>query len=178
MELKDYILAELEGLENTLKRVTDGLTRSEVCWRPGYGCNSIGLILYHLARSEDMFVQTRLRQTTEIWETGKYWESLNVSKDEAGSHYTPQQVNEFPVSDLSETLKYYEAVRVETAKYVKSMQPEDFDRKISLGGPFGEMPVSLILGIVVSHTNQHFGEISYLRGLQRGQEGPPPPPQE
>ena len=177
MELKEYILAELTGLERTLNRVTDGLTQSEVCWRPSCGCNSIGLILYHLARSEDMFVQTRLRQTTEIWEVGKCWEPLNVSKDEAGAHYTAQQVNEFPVSDLADTLKYYRAVQAETVKYVESMQLEDFDRKISMGGPFGEMPASMILSIVVSHTNQHLGEISYLRGLQRGQEAPPSPPQ-
>jgi hypothetical protein len=177
MELKEYILAELTGLERTLNRFTDNLTQSEVCWRPSYGCNSIGLILYHLARSEDMFVQTRLRQTTEIWEAGKYWKPLNVSKDEAGGHYTSQQVNEFPVSDLAETLKYYGAVRAETVKYIKSMQPEDFDSKIAMGGPFGEMPASMILNILVSHTNQHLGEISYLRGLQRGQEAPPPPPE-
>ena len=177
MELKEYIMAEFTGLERTLDRITDGLTQSEVCWRPSYGCNSIGLILYHLARSEDMFVQTRLRQTTELWEGGKYWEPLNVPKDEAGAHYTPQQVNEFPVSDLAETLKYYRAVRAETVKYVDAMKQEDFDRKISMGGPFGEMPVAMILSIVLSHTNQHLGEISYLRGLQRGQESPTPPPQ-
>jgi hypothetical protein len=57
MELKDYLLIELDGLERQLKRVTDGLTHTEVCWQPDRGCNSIGLILYHMARSEDMFVQ-------------------------------------------------------------------------------------------------------------------------
>lgn len=176
MELKDYILMELDGLERGLKRAADGLTHMEVCWQPGHGCNSIGLIIYHIARSEDMFVQTRLRQTTEVWEANKYWEPLKVSKDEAGAHYTPEQVDQFPVSDLAQTMKYLDHVRKETKDYVKGLKPEDFDRMIAMGGPFGEMPVAAILNIVVGHTNQHIGEISYLRGLQRGQEAPPPPP--
>lgn len=176
MELKEYLLIEFQGLEHGIKRATDGLKHAEICWRPGNGCNSIGLILYHLARSEDMFVQTRLRQTTEVWEAGKYWEPLNVPKDEAGAHYTPEQVNSFPVSDLPETMKYYDIVRAETVKYIESLKPEDFDRKIVMGGPFGEMPAAAILSLVVSHSSQHIGEISYLRGLQRGEEpmGPPP----
>ena len=176
MELKDYVLMELSGLEHNLKRVTDGLTHDEVCYQPGHGCNSIGLILFHMARSEDMFVQTRLRQTTELWEANKYWEPLNVPQDEAGAHYTPEQVNAFPVSDLAETLKYYNHVRAETVKYVESMKPEDFDRKIVMGPPFWDMPQAAIISLIISHTAGHLGEMSYLRGLQRGEEpmGPPP----
>jgi hypothetical protein len=176
MELKDYLLTELAGLERGLKRVTDGLAQNEICWQPGHGCNSIGLILYHVARSEDMFVQTRLRQTTEVWEENKYWEPLNVSKEEAGAHYTPEEVDKFPVSDLAAVMKYYDHVRKVTVDYVKGLKAEDFDRKIVMGGPFGEMTVAAIFGIIVSHTAQHIGEMSYLRGLQRGQEAPPPPP--
>ncbi len=176
MELKEYLLGELAGLEHQLKRVTDGLTQTEVCWQPGHGCNSIGLILYHMARSEDMFVQTRLRQTTELFEEEKYWEPLNVRKEEAGSHYTPEEVDKFPVSDLNEIMKYLAHVRKVTTDYVKDLKPDDFDRKIMMGGPFGEMSEATIFSIIVSHTAQHLGEISYLRGLQRGQEAPPPPP--
>lgn len=178
MELKEYLLMEISGLERNLKRVTDGLTQAEVGWRPGNGCNSIGLILYHLARSEDMFVQARLRETTEIWETGKYWEKLEVSKDEAGAHYTPEQVNNFPVSELARTLEYFAAVRAWTVDYVKSLKAEDFDRKIVMGGPFGEVPAAAVLSLIVGHTAQHLGEVSYLRGLQRGEEPMGPPPSE
>jgi hypothetical protein len=85
-------------------------------------------------------------------------------------------VDRFPVSDLPETMKYLEAVRKATRDYVKNLKPEDFDRMIAMGGPFGEMSEAAILSIVVTHTAEHLGEISYLRGLQRGQEAPPPPP--
>ena len=176
MEAKDYLLTELAGLERSLKRATDGLTHVEVCWQPGHGCNSIGLILYHIARSEDMFVQTRLRQTSEIWDTGTWWEDLKVPKEEQGSHYTPEQVDRFPVSQLDKVIAYYAVVRKETVDFVKGLKPADFDRKIAMGGPFGEMPMAAIFSIIVTHTAQHIGEISYLRGLQRGEEpmGPPP----
>ena len=57
MELPRYIGRELSGLKLALERVLDSLTQQEVIWRPASGCNSIGLILFHLARSEDSMMQ-------------------------------------------------------------------------------------------------------------------------
>lgn len=37
-----------------------------VYWRPASGCNSIGLILFHMARSEDSMMQARLKEEPEI----------------------------------------------------------------------------------------------------------------
>ena len=176
MEAKDYILMELAGLERNVSRVTNGLTDAELAWRPASGCNSIGLILFHVARSEDMFVQKMLKGTTEVWEAGKWWEKLKMPKDEAGAHYTPQQVNAFPVPRLAALLRYYKAVAAQTTRYIKSIKKAALDDKIVMGGPFGEVPRAAVISLIVSHNGGHIGEMSYLRGLQRGEEpmGPPP----
>lgn len=170
MEAKEYISIELDGLDRNIKRVTDGLTQEEITWRPAYGANSIGLILFHVARSEDSFIQARLKEKPEVWATKKWYEKLNVPKDAAGAHYTAEQVNAFPVPKLDGLLAYATAVRTETKKYLDSLTAENFDRKITMPH-FGEMPVAVIFSIIVGHAAQHTGEISYLRGLQRGIDG-------
>jgi uncharacterized damage-inducible protein DinB len=169
MELKDYILMEIEGLKRSSSRALDTLKQPELTWRPACGCNSIGLILFHIAKSEDSFIQARLRGQPELFESAKWYERLNLPRDEPGAHYTLDQVNAFPVPELKEMLAYYDAVRAGTLEYLKSLKAADFDKKITMPH-FGEMPVASIFSIIASHTSQHIGEISYLRGLQRGMD--------
>jgi uncharacterized damage-inducible protein DinB len=170
MEAKEYLNVELDGLDRNIKRVIDGLTQSEIAWRPAHGANSIGLILFHLARSEDSFIHGWLQEKPPLWETGKWYETLGVPKDEAGGHYTAEQVDAFPVLDLAKLMAYADAVRAETKKYFDSLTAADFDRKITVPH-FGEMPMAVVLSLTVSHAAQHNGEISYIRGLQRGLDG-------
>jgi len=119
---------------------------------------------------EDSFIQARLREETEVWETGTWYEKLNVPKDEAGAHYTIEQVNAFPVPKLDNLMAYATAVRAATKEFVNSLTAESFTRKITMPH-FGEMPVAVILSLSVGHAAQHIGEISYVRGLQRGLDG-------
>lgn len=168
MELKDYIRMELDGLKRGLDRVINGLTQSELSWRPACGCNSIGLILYHCARSEDSFIQGTLAGQKQIWETGNWYQKMNKPLEDGGAHYTIEQVNSFQVPDLKDILEYYDAVRAATLKYLDSLNPADFEKKVQL--PFGEFNVAGIFSLTASHTSQHIGEMSYLRGLQRGMD--------
>ena len=169
MELKEYIRMEFDGLERGLTRVMNGLTKQELEWRPSSGCNSIGLILFHMVRFEDSFVQTRIQGKAEVWETEKWFQRLNLAANEAGAHYTAEQVNAFQVPESKDLLAFYGEVRGQTKDYLNSMTPDTFDKKITLPR-FGDLTVAAILSLIVAHTSQHIGEISYLRGLQRGMD--------
>lgn len=169
MEVKDYIQGQLEGLKRSSGRILKDLTQQEYAWRPASGCNSIGLILFHVARSEDMFIQERLQQKPTIWESEKWYLRLKMPQTEAGSHYTVDQVNAFPVPDAKELVAYHDAVRARTVEYLASLKPADLDRKFAMP-PFGEMSVGGMFSLVTSHASQHMGEISYLRGIQRGMD--------
>jgi uncharacterized damage-inducible protein DinB len=169
MDLKDYILMEFGGLKRGFSRALKDLTQQEINWRPASGCNSIGLILFHVARSEDSFVQTRIQGKTEVWETEKWYQKFNLPVEERGSHYTADQVNAFPVPQLNDIMAYYDAVRAQTLDTLKGLPPDELDKKISMP-PFGDLTIAAILSIIVNHSAQHIGEISYLRGLQRGMD--------
>jgi uncharacterized damage-inducible protein DinB len=170
VDAKAFLKIGLDGLDRNLGRVTDGLKQEEVAWRPTYGANSIGLILFHVFKSEDSFIQERLKEKQSIWESGKWYEKLNMPKDEAGAHYTADQVNAFPVPKLNDLLAYGTAVRNETKAYIDAISADDFDAIISMQ-PFGDMPKAFLLSLTVSHAAGHLGEMSYIRGLQRGLDG-------
>ena len=104
MELQAYIVTELEGLQRTFHRVTGTLTQQEVAWRPASGCNSIGILLLHMARFEDTFVNARMQNKPELWTADKWYERLKLAESDAGSHYTVDQVNAFKAPDLKDVL--------------------------------------------------------------------------
>jgi uncharacterized damage-inducible protein DinB len=169
MDLQHYIGIELSGLKRAMDRALDSLTQQEVTWRPASGCNSIGIILLHTARSEDSFIQGLLQKKPQIWTSEKWYEKLNLTPEDDGAHFTVEQVNAFPVPELSSIRAYYDAVRVKTKEHLRAMAIEDFDKKISFPN-YGEMPATAIFSLLVSHTAEHIGEIGYLRGLQRGMD--------
>ena len=168
MELKEYIQSEINGQKRNIDRVLKDLTQPEYAWRPACGCNSIGLILFHVAKSEDSFVQKMLNDKQELWETDEWFKKMELDAKEAGAHYTVEQVDAFCAPKLDAILEYTAAVRAQTLACLDSMQPADFERKIKV--PWGEMPAIMIFSMIVGHATQHLGEVSYLRGLQRGMD--------
>ncbi|MFC1953175.1 DinB family protein [Chloroflexota bacterium] len=168
MELKKYIKSTLDDSKKRTTKVLDTLSQQEMMWRPACGCNSMGLILFHIIKSEDMFVQSVIREVPQIWESEKWYNKLNMAKDEAGNGYTIEQVNAFIVPDMNDLMVYYHDVRTTTLDFLDSLTPETFDRKVKLSS--GEYNVAEVFSMIVSRTAQHTGEISYLRGMLRGMD--------
>jgi uncharacterized damage-inducible protein DinB len=166
MEIKDYMLMQLEGLKMGTDRVLASLSQEEIAWRPGSGCNSIGLILFHVFKGEDMFINETLQGKKLLWETEKWFQRLNLPITESGHNYTADQVNCFPTPLLKDLRAYVDAVRANTLNYLRTVKLEELDGKIKL--PWGDFTVAGIISMTVTHAYQHLGEVSYLRGLQRG----------
>jgi len=169
MELQRYIGIELSGLKRALERVLEGLSQAEVAWRPASGCNSIGLILFHMVRTEDALMQGLLKKKALILHSEKWYEALGLAEDEEGSHYTVDQVNGFPVPALADILDYADGVRAKTKEKLRSMPVEAFDETVTFPN-YGEMPVGALFSFMIAHAAEHIGEIAYLRGMQRGMD--------
>jgi len=187
LETKELIRIGLANIKRALDRALDGLTTEEIKFQPRPDANSIGIILFDIARSEDTSVQTRLRAKPQLWESQKWYQKLNKSSNDVGGHYTAEQLAAFVVPDLKEMLAYAEAVRKQTLEYLDALKPADFDRKVEMPpmgpppaatvsgaqgpprvSPYRDMTVGSMMMMNVTHIAQHAGEISYLRGLQRG----------
>jgi hypothetical protein len=167
MELATFIQAALDRIHQANLRVINSLTQEEIAWQPTPEANSMGLILLHAARSEDSFVQVRMRAKPQTWETGKWYEKMHLTAAETASGYTAEQLAAFRAPDVKSIMAYWDAVRVETRDYLKSMDPEDFEKKVTFGR-MGEVTIASLFTILIIHAGQHSGEISYIRGLKRG----------
>ena len=169
MGIKEHIGMELDIIGNNIQRVLNGLSQEELAWRPAYGCNSIGLILFHIMRSEDSLIHAGFPENPEVWEIDEWYKRLNMDKTDRGSQYTIEQVNAFPVPKKDELLSYYPAVRTNTQEILEAMNESEFNRTFTMPH-WGEISIAQLFFILVMHTSEHIGEISYLRGLQRGMD--------
>jgi hypothetical protein len=171
MEMKDLVQNGFDNVKRTLDRTLDGLTPEELKWQPRPDANAIGLILFHSIRSEDRFIHI-LQGKPQFWESEKWYQKFNKTIEDGGAHYTAEQVAAFVVPDLKELLSYSEMVRKNTLEYLKGLKPKDFDKKVNL--PPHRPPFEPIVGSMLMHEVTelagHAGEISYIRGLQRGMD--------
>ena len=168
MELAEFMKRELERLQQGIGRATNDLAPAELKWQPNPEGNPIGFLLYHIARTEDRFVQASLQGKPPIWVSEKWYEKLNIPESDSGGFgYTAETVAAFAVPELAVLQAYSEAVRAQTVELLDNMTPEKFDEIINIP-PFGELTVGALWVVIVGHHTQHAGEISYVRGLQKG----------
>jgi hypothetical protein len=182
MPTKELLQGGFTGLKRSLDRTLNTLTPAELKWQPGHDANSIQIILFHMARSEDSMVQSRIQKKPELWESEKWYQKLGKDIKDNGGHYTCEQVNAFTISDTKDLLAYYEAARAKTLELLNSLNEEGLERKFSMPAfgpppapgqpprPPMEVTVSGMLLNTITHMVQHIGEISYIRGLQRGMD--------
>ena len=168
MDAAQYTLGILSNLSEALTRALDGLTPEELAYQPDEESNSIGFILWHQIRAEDMMIIATLLGKPEEWEVGKWATRMGFEEDfkDNGWGYTTEQVSSFEVPKLEEMIAYGKAVRAETEKYIAGLAPEDFDEVTTT--MFGESPVSTILIMLIGELALHTGHVTYVRGLQRG----------
>ena len=128
----------------------------------------------------------RIQGKPQIWVTEKWYQKFNKAIEDGGAHYSAEQVATFLVPDIKDLLAYSEMVRKNTLEYLKGLKPKDLDNKVNLPPPPASMampagnahlrrpPFEPIVGSMLMHEVTelagHAGEISYLRGLQRGMD--------
>ena len=165
MTLNEFIEDAFNIEHEYLMDALDGLTSDEIIWKPGPGANSIGWILWHMIRVEDMWFQFFIQHQPEIWEKDNWNEKFGLPTRDNGFGHTPEQVNNFPIYDLTEMLAYGAAVRAATLSYLKSMTADQLDVVPREARP--EMSVGRIFRQVIGEIYQHQGHIAYLKGLLR-----------
>ncbi len=166
MQTKDYFQLQLDLLHNTLAKITDGLTAKELSWQPG-AANSIGFLILHIARSEDLNTMTRFQSKPQVWVSGKWFEKFGLTKDETSFGWDENRLTSFRFPDIKTVQSYADAVRVETKSFLDKMPPEDLERMINISY-LGDIALGKALARMVLHLSGHIGEMSYIRGLKRG----------
>ena len=164
MTLNEFIADALEKENGFLLEALDGLTADELAWQPAPDANSIGWILWHMVRVEDMWIQFFAQFQTELWEQDGWHERFGLPTRDNGFGHTAEQVTNFPRLDLAGFLEYRAAVRAQTLAYLNTLSPEDMATVPRERRP--EMSLGAMFRQIIGEMYQHVGHIAYLRGLQ------------
>ena len=177
MELGDFIEQTLEDYRRRVYAAAEPLTEDEINWRPDPESNSIAFLIWHVARVEDRWTNTFARGIEEVWVRQDWHRRFGLPEKDIGLRFDVDQLSAFPRLSYELLQGYFDAVREETLGLIHGLAPADFDHAPDRS-PFPEYPAAverfagfthaLMFRQLIGEEDQHLGQVSYVRGLQRG----------
>ena len=149
----------------------DGLTQEQVLWRPAPHANNIGFILWHVARGEDHRITTLAGGAADQWESDGWHQAFGqpIEAPEPGDR---PGLRSLTVPDVDVLVGYLEAAYRGTRQYLFNLAPGELVAVPDPSEP--ELTVASLLRHLITHKNNHHGQIDYLRGLQLEEWDLPP----
>ena len=148
--------------------VVDGLTDAQLAYRPDPEANTIGWLVWHLARVQDAQVAD-VAGHEQVWTSQGYAERFGLPFDTEATGYgqTPAEVGQVEVG--GELLAdYLRATHQATMRYLELLIATELDRVVD---ERWDPPVTLGVRLVsiLEDDAQHLGQANYVRGLiERG----------
>ena len=173
MSLKAFIQQSFDMNRRALLQNLQGLTEAELAWKPAPHANSIGFLVWHMARVEDGWILRVFQGKKHLWVTDAWAQKCGMPEDQRdmGYRYSQEQLDAFKTPSLDLLLAYSGAVRDATKSFLDQWSGESDTTELK--APWGgTVLVKDILAQLVWELNQHGGQVGYVRGLQRGLENP------
>ena len=160
----------LEQVQIRLLETCEGLTQEEVVWRPAPYANNIGFILWHVTRAEDNLV-TRLEDGPALWVADGWHEKFGQAVDspDPGDR---MGLRSLAIPDLPVLVGYAHAVGEQTRRQLGNLTAGKLDEPIGPSRP--GQNVAGNLRHLITHKNNHHGQVDYIRGLQNQNWDLPP----
>lgn len=167
MECAEFITGIFMQISRVLETTLDGLTEDEINQRPDPSCNSIGWMVWHLTRVQDMFI-AMLSGNEQVWITEKWYERFGRKADhrDAGYGHKPEDLAIFNAPDTKTLLDYHHAALEKTKQYTNKLSAEELERLIDDSRAH---TVAMRLTAFISDNLQHAGQVAYLRGWLKSQ---------
>jgi hypothetical protein len=165
------------------ERTFAGLSDAQMRARPREDLNSVAWLMFHIARAEDVFVNTMLAGRTQVFDDG-WGKRLGITRRDFGFGMTSTEVNDLTQQvDVVALREYRDAVGYRTREVVSGFKPDDWQGVLeaqnvaravgdgSLGRaaePIGKnMPgrprTAVLSTIALLHSAAHMGEAVTVR---------------
>ena len=168
MDFRDVVRSGLDEYLEGLEQALDGLTPVELAWQPSPSSNSITWQVWHMARVEDRWVNSYLRQATEVWIVDSWYSKFGLQPEDHGAGQSAEDAAAMPELPLADLMSYYEAVRKSTIAHLDSLKVDDLGKRYSHRRIDPGPTVNWVLAHLLVEEAQHLGQISYVRGMLRG----------
>ena len=164
MDAKPLVKTLLGRSREVLEGILADVQSEHVHWLPPGKALPIGALYVHVLTAEDFFIQGLLKGGTPLWDsTWKGKMGLSEPRPPRGEPWEnwARRVR----IDLPTLREYAKAVFAATDAYVDSLSEPEFAREVEFFGR--KMPLAAFcLGVMCTHSANHAGEISTLKGLQ------------
>jgi uncharacterized damage-inducible protein DinB len=144
--------------------VLDELDPDDLVWQPEEGGNTIGWLVWHLARIQDDHV-AGVAGREQVWTAQGWVDRLKTPFDAADTGYghSAEQVAQVQVSGR-DLVEYFDAVHAHTQQFVATLSADDLDRVVDKQW---NPPVTLGVRLVsvIADDLQHVGQAAYVRGM-------------
>ena len=163
MDVVAFISDALRQVQLRLLATCQGLSQEQVLWRPLPHANNIGFILWHLARGEDTIISNMNAPEPTLWVSEGWHEKFNqpVEAPDPGDRMGLQSL---PIPDVDVLLEYSKAVHRKSQRFLALLLAERLAQAHDPLHP--QHTVAAALRHLITHNNNHHGQIDYIRGLQ------------
>jgi uncharacterized damage-inducible protein DinB len=152
-------------LPGLVRRAVRDLTPEQLTWAPADGANTIGWLVWHLARIQDGHVSELLGEE-QVYLSGDWARKFGVKADPSDTGYSHSATEVAAVRPESwhALVDYYTAVHERTVAFVEGLTEDDFDQIIDERWD-PPVTVGVRLVSVLGDDTQHAGQAAYVRGL-------------
>ena len=162
----DRLLIDAFGrVREEVQRVLEGCDADTLAFRPDPAANSIGWLVWHLARVQDDHVAD-LAGTDQVWTAGGFADRFALPYPTSATGYgqRPEDVGAFSVRSPELLAAYLDAVHEATTAFLSTVADADLDRVVDRRF---DPPVTLAVRLVsvLADDLQHVGQAAYVRGL-------------
>ena len=173
MDSISMLRQQFQNAHGLLEGTMQGVTPEHAQWSPPGTANPLGSTYAHIVLGEDRILNGMARGAQPLLETS--WAGkLGLSEPPPPRGGDVAEWSRRVKVDLPALQKYAQAVYANTDQYLASLKPEDLERQVDLSAfGMGQQPLALLVGsLLLSHINNHCGEIACLKGLQGGKGYP------
>ena len=160
------LLADAFGrVRDTVHAAVAGLSAEQLAYRIDSSANSIGWLVWHLARVQDDHIAD-VAQTEQVWMSGGWAERFGLPFPPLSHGYghSAADVAAVRVESPDMLTGYYDAVHEQTMRFVAGLTDADLPRVVD---ERWDPPVTLAVRVmsVISDDLQHVGQAAFIRGI-------------
>ena len=166
MDVRDVLIELYDRLPEHVTEAVEGLTPAELVVQPEPGSNTIGWLVWHLARVQDAQV-AEVMGAEQVWTDGEWHRRFGLAEaDPANTGYGHDLAHmaEIRPESADALIESYQAVSNRTRDFLRGLTADDLDRVVDRRW---DPPVTLGVRLVsiADDDIQHAGQAKYVRGL-------------
>ncbi|WP_432476701.1 mycothiol transferase [Nocardioides sp. GXQ0305] len=163
MDLAELLTDHFDRIRQLYGDLARDLDEDALAHRPEGTGNSIGWLLWHVARLQDDHV-AHLAGTPQKWRDWQERLGLANGEEDMGYGHTSEQVDAIRIAEPLLLIAYHADVHEMTTAYLAGVDAAELDRVVDTRW---DPPVTAGVRLVslIGDCLQHLGQVGYVRGL-------------